>query len=178
MYPFIKLKIKTDIVDCHYGAKTLAYGDNSSIEFFKIPKSVEDQLFDIIPMEHRKHFSCKMMRINKPYIRPHTDSDRKVGINFYINTGNAVTVFYNKKEDTKDNIKVAGQTNGSVYNESALIQHRSFKAIVGDIWILDVTQIHGVYSPSNTQRIAYNLSSNTLNYNDTLEILNHLLYTA
>jgi hypothetical protein len=178
MYPFTKLKIKTDIVDCHYGAEDSAYGDDKSIEFFKIPKLIEDQLFAIIPIEYRKHFFCSIMRINANYIRPHTDSDRKVGINFYIEPGNAMTVFYNKKENTADNMKVVGQTNGSVYNESDLIPHKTFKAEVGSIWILDVTQIHGVYSLSNTQRIAYNISSNILNYNDTLEILNHLLSPA
>jgi hypothetical protein len=175
MYPFTKLKIKTNIVDCYYGAEDSAYGDHRSIEFFKISNTLEDQLFNIIPIEYRKYFFCTIMKINANYIRPHTDSDRTVGINFYVDPGNAMTVFYNKKEDTADIMKVVGQTNGSVYNENDVIPFATFKAEIGDIWILDVTQIHGVYSLSNKQRIAYNISSNTLSYSDTLEILNHLL---
>jgi hypothetical protein len=175
MDPFVKLKIKTDISECLYGDEMVHYGVNRSIEFFKIQESMDARLFEIVPEKYKKYFYTSIMRINEQYIRPHTDSDRKVGINFYIKPASAITLFYNRKENSPDAEKVIGQTNGAVYNESNLILNKKFIAETGDIWILDITQIHSVVCLKKEKRVAYNLSSNVLSYDDTLEILKHLI---
>ncbi len=176
MQPFIKLKSNFDILDAKYGSSIVAYG-KGSIEFFQIQETLEQQLLSLIPENSRTHFKGSIMRITDTFIRPHTDSDRKVGINFYIKAENAITTFFEKKESTTESEKVKGQTNGFVFNQSDLIPGRKFIAKPGDIWILDVSKIHSVINPSGQERIAYSLSSNVLSYEETVELLKDYIAT-
>lgn len=175
MTPFKKLKIKIDITEPIFGNPLYAFGKNQSIEFFKVPIIIETYLLNIIPDQYKECFKSSIMKINTKQVRPHTDSDRIVGINFYIKSANASTMFFNKKEHTYEGEKVVGQTNGSVYNHSDLIFTDMFSSVDGDIWILDVTKVHSVFVVEESPRIAYTLSSNILSYCNTLKILNHLL---
>jgi hypothetical protein len=153
------------------------HGINRSIEFFKISNDIEQRLLAIIPVNYRQYFTGSFFSINNSYIRPHTDSDRKVGINFYVQGNNAITKFFNIKEDaTVLPEQVFGQTNGSVYQEYDLVSTGIFTATPGEIWILDVSQIHSVINASGEDRVAYTLSSNILSYKDTLDILKDLVY--
>jgi len=176
MKPFVKLTTPTNITDIDFGESITYYGVNRSIEFFKISNIIEQQLLEIIPIDYRHHFKGSIFSINTAYIRPHTDSDRKVGINFYIKSNNAITKFFNIKAGAKIlHEQVIGQTNGVVYKEVDLVSAGTFIAKPGEIWILDVSKTHSVINPSNEDRIAYSLSSNTLSYEDTLEILKGLV---
>jgi hypothetical protein len=171
MLPFIKLKTVLNLPAPEFKNNLIFYGDQKSIGFFKIDPIIESQLLQIIPDEYRHYFSASIMQITTAYIRPHTDSDRKVGINFYVKTEKAITKFFNKIATTSEVEKVPGQTNGFVYQESELSSAGSFVAIQGDIWVLDVSKIHSVVNPTNSERIAYTLSSNSLSYTDTVKLL-------
>jgi hypothetical protein len=177
MKPFVKLTVPNKIMDISFEESIRYHGVNRSIEFFNISNVIEQTLLEIIPMEYRKYFKGSFFSINTSYIRPHTDSDRKVGVNFYVKGNNAITKFFNIKEGaTVVHEQVFGQTNGSVYQESNLVSTGIFKATPGEVWILDVSQIHSVINSSGEDRVAYTLSSNILSYSDTLEILKDLVY--
>jgi hypothetical protein len=176
MKPFVKLKVPTDLIDFTYGDSIVYYGESHSIEFFKISDTIETKLLEIIPKDYRQYFKGSVFSINNNYIKPHTDSERKVGINFYIKCTNAITKFFKQKEGVIITTEqVIGQTNGVVYKESELTSIGSFIALPKDIWILDVSKIHSVINPIGDERIAYTLSSNELSYEDTLEILKDLI---
>lgn len=177
MKPFVKLTTPNEIKDIEFGESLVYYGVHRSIEFFKISNLIEQKLLDIIPIEYRHYFKGSVFSINNPYIRPHTDSDRKVGINFYVKCNNAITKFFKEKEGVEQTREqVVGQTNGVVYSEYKLTSMGTFIAAPGEIWILDVSKIHSVISPTSEDRVAYTLSSNDLSYEDTLEILKDLIY--
>jgi hypothetical protein len=176
MKPFVKLTTPNEIKDIAFEESIVYYGVQRSIEFFKISNFIEQKLLDIIPIEYRHYFKGSVFSINNPYIRPHTDSDRKVGINFYVKCNNAITKFFKEKEGVEQLYEqVVGQTNGVVYKEYNLESTGTFIAAPGEIWILDVSKIHSVINPTREDRIAYTLSSNELTYSDTLEILKDLV---
>ena len=177
MCPFVKLNTLNNVMDIDFGESIIYHGVNRSIEFFKISDTIEQKLLEIIPINYRQYFKGSFFSINNSYIRPHTDSDRKVGINFYIKGSNAITKFFNIKKDIMlKPEKVYGQTNGSVYQEYDLVSVGMFKAKPREIWILDVGKIHSVINPNREDRVAYTLSSNNLSYSDTIEILKDLIY--
>lgn len=132
-------------------------------------------MLTIIPTEYRKYFTGSTMKINGPYIPPHTDSYRKVGINFYIKTDNAITRFFEKRSDNIETTQVKGQSEGYVFREIDLELKDTFVANDNEVWILDVSNIHSVINPNGTERIAYSLSSNVLSYEQTVNILKDLV---
>jgi hypothetical protein len=171
---FTKLKTVVPLSESEIKDSLTAYGDGR-IEFFKISNIVEQQMLSIIPEAYRKYFTGSTMKITGPYIPPHTDSYRKVGINFYIKTDNATTKFFEKRSENIPTTQVKGQSEGYVFNELDLIHKDTFVSADGDIWILDISKIHAVNNPSGTERIAYSLSSNVLSYDQTVEILKDLI---
>jgi hypothetical protein len=176
MKPFVKLTTPNKMMDISFEESIRYHGVNRSIEFFNISSIIEHNLLEIIPIIYRQYFKGSFFSINTSYIRPHTDSDRKVGINFYVKGNNAITKFFNIKENaTVIHEQVFGQTNGAVYQEYNLVSTGVFKAAPGEIWILDVSKIHSVINASGEDRVAYTLSSNILSYDDTLEILKDLV---
>ena len=124
---------------------------------------IEDKdLLSIIKPEYQSQFRTSLMVITNDIILPHTDSDTTLVVNIYITTANAKTMFYKSSNDNKHQIK--NQTDGYVYEKKDLEEVFSFRAIVGDIWKLNVKEIHAVECFNNEPRIAYSLSSSTLDY--------------
>jgi hypothetical protein len=174
--PFTKLKISSPVTDIDYHDVTLHTYGTGKISFLEISETIVNQLLQILPEYHRQFFKGTVMRISGPYIKPHTDSYRKVTINFYIKTNNAITFFWKKKQPDIAEIQVAGQTNGYTYDIKDLVTNGAFIAKPLDIWVLDVTEIHSVSTNgTDSERIAYSLSSNYYSYADTLEILGNLI---
>jgi hypothetical protein len=171
---FTKLKTTIPLSTSDVTDSLTTYG-KGSIEFLKISSKVEHEMLSIIPEEYRKYFTGSTMKIINTYIPPHTDSYRKVGINFYIKTDSGITNFFDKKSDDILCEKVSGQTTGRVFKEVDLIPKGSFISKDGEIWILDVSNIHSVINPNGTDRIAYTLSSNVLSYDQTVKILKDLI---
>lgn len=171
---FTKLKTTVPLSESEVKDSLTAYGDGR-IEFFKISNNVEQQMLSIIPEKYRGYFTGSTMKINGPYIPPHTDSYRKVGINFYIKTDNATTKFFEKRSENIATTQVKGQVEGHVFNELDLILKDTFVSNDNEIWILDITKIHAVSNPNGTERIAYSLSSNVLSYDQTVKILKDLI---
>jgi len=95
-----------------------------------------------LPMKYRQDFTVSLMKINDA-VPPHTDSEIKCTINFYIKPELCITKFYRPFKET-ESYQVPNQTNGKVYNKKDLICIGNFIAQPGDAWLLDVTQIHAV----------------------------------
>jgi hypothetical protein len=108
--------------------------------------------------DHYHNYDMTLMVINHHVIPPHTDSDTLTVINIYIETGQAVTTFYEKRGTPKE-YKLLNQTDGSMYHPDDLQQIFSFKAQPFEAWILNVSKIHSVTMPQPGIRMAYCIMS-------------------
>jgi hypothetical protein len=80
------------------------------------------------------------------------------------------TVFYKPKNNDLKTIQVKNQTNGHIYFEEDLIEVDSFIAKDFEVWLLDVTQIHGVQGNFNLRK-ALTLGTFVHKYEDVLKML-------
>jgi hypothetical protein len=139
---------------------------------YKIDKQTSDKLLEIIPKAYRKDFEPALISINIENVIPHTDTKIKAVINFYVDTAEGVTSFYKIKDGVTPYIeKLPNQTDGALYQEKDLDIVGRFKAEYGDIYVLDVKQIHSVKCKPNAIRTAYCLKSYIHSYDDVLKIV-------
>jgi hypothetical protein len=126
------------------------------IRYYKINKEAEDELKkEILPSHLLKNFDMYIMLINYDNILPHIDSDIETVINYYIKTSDATTHFWKLKENTNaTSFKISNQTDGCIYSMDNLEHIFEFDAKDGDIWMLNVKEIHSVIG-SNDLRIAF-----------------------
>lgn len=168
LLPFTKLIFEYNVFMIEYQDMLYSYG-KGHIRFYKISKVVENYLLSFLPEHSRRYFKGQLMIINEN-IKPHTDSDRLVAINFYIKPNNAITMFWEAKENLQNIDKVNGQTNGYVYNTQDLIFKHKFVAEPNSVYILDVSKIHSVYMTGKEERVAFCLASKYYNYDQTIEL--------
>jgi hypothetical protein len=129
----------------------------------------EKTLLGLIPEKHRKDFRLSLMSINRD-ILPHTDSDTKTAINWYLTAGGYKTSFCMPKHGARS-FKLPTQTDGVVYDFSDVIINKTFEAEDGDIYVLDVTKLHCVQKDDGElDRIALNLATN-IHFKEVLDLL-------
>lgn len=104
-------------------------------------------------------------------VPPHTDIVDRVNINFYIETGDYVTTFYTSL-DGSERLTYADHGDGHVYNMADLKPIASFQARPGDVYVLNGKVIHGVTADQPQARRFVQVSTNVLEYEQVLEILN------
>jgi hypothetical protein len=139
---------------------------------YRIDDTTSNKLLKIIPKKYRKDFEPALISINIANVIPHTDTKIKATINFYIDTAEGVTSFHKVKEGITPYIeKLPNQTDGALYQERDLDTIGRFKASYGDIYVLDVKQIHSVKCKPDAIRTAYCLKSYTHSYDEVLNIL-------
>ena len=170
---FEKLNIKIDTPSYEVGKKELEYGININNKFSGLWYSdlkVNDQI-DLIPEKYKSDFYLLFLEANS-FILPHSDSGPTAVINFYIETNNCATQFYEIKDNAKP-YQIDNQTDGYVYNPDDLIETDSFIAKPGDIYILNVSKVHSVIPLDNQEinRKAICFSTNTLDFNELEMIL-------
>ena len=149
------------------------YRDNNfyGIRYYTLDEDSKQYLLKtIIPDNMRDKFEVLMMMINYHDILPHTDSDVKTVINYYVKTAGAVTHFWKLRDMDNVCCKLQNQTDGSIYNINDLIPNYSFKAKNNELWILNVKEIHSVLAANDT-RIAFCFQSE-LDYIDVLNKIN------
>lgn len=110
----------------------------------------------VLPDHLYDKFDVLLMFISYDTILPHTDSDIKTVINYYIKTSDAVTHFWKLKSDKEDvnTLQITNQTDGAIYPYEKLEHIYQFQAKDNDLWLLNVKQIHSV-SDANDTRLAY-----------------------
>jgi hypothetical protein len=139
---------------------------------YKIDVKTSNTLLKIIPKKYRKDFEPALISINIENVIPHTDTGIKATINFYVDTAEGITSFHKIKDGIAPYIeKLPNQTDGALYQEKDLDVIGRFKADYGDIYVLDVKQIHSVKCKPNAIRTAYCLKSYTHSYDDVIKIV-------
>jgi hypothetical protein len=139
---------------------------------YKTDNKTGNKLLEILPKAYRKDFEPALISINIANVIPHTDTKIKAVINFYMDTADGITNFHKIKKGITPYIeKLPNQTDGALYQERDLDIIGSFKANYGDIYVLDVKQIHSVKCKPDGIRTAYCLKSYTHNYDEVVNIL-------
>jgi len=73
-------------------------------------------------------------------VTPHTDLGRDtVALNFYLSAPGDATIFYKKKNDS-----IQTYPNTTAYNVEDLLEVSRFYAFPHDVYLIDVTKIHGI----------------------------------
>lgn len=149
-------------------------GEFLGLKYYYLKPETEQLILQkLVPQEYRHLFEVSLMVINTNYVSPHTDSGISIVINYYIETGDATTIFWKQKHENARTFKIKNQTDGSIYDEKDLKAVGYFKANKNDVWLLDVDQIHSVIGYDNL-RVAYCLQSDKMKYKDAVRIFNTL----
>jgi hypothetical protein len=146
-------------------------GEFKGVSYYSLPIEISYEVLQfVIPEMYRDKFVVSLMVITNDYIPPHIDNQSKVAINMYLKTsGKSVTTFYHNKEDIVKTV-IEGQTDGYLI-ESNLDKKFYFTAKEDEAWILDIKKPHSVKCEKNEPRMAIGVSSNLLDYAETLKIL-------
>ena len=139
------------------------------IDYKKVWSPEAEKIYGILPKKYWQDFHLTIMTIDC-IIPPHTDTEIITSINFYLQTEGCRTVFYKPKNNDLKTIQVKNQTNGHIYFEEDLIEVDSFIAKDFEVWLLDVTKIHGVQGDFNLRK-ALTLGTFVHKYEDVLNML-------
>ena len=164
---FVKLKDNFFVQDYNRIKKMIvAYGGINPLnglydigyDDVDLPDNMREYVLNVIPKEFQNKFKIRLMRINH-YIGPHIDHGDRTTINFYINTDNCKTQFYdfvaeNKpklnysvwidgKETTVDTINPKIYSGGNI-DPTCLIKTDSFVAKDNEAYCLDISKPHSV----------------------------------
>ena len=170
---FKKLNLKFKIPSYEVGDIVEQYGFNIDDKFNGLWYSnlkINEHL-DLVPEKYKSDFALSLLQANS-FILPHSDSGCTSVINFYIETNNCATQFYEIKNNAKP-YQIDNQTNGFVYDLNDLVEKDSFIAKPKDIYILDVSKVHSVIPLDNGQinRKAICLSTNKFKFDELEKIL-------
>jgi hypothetical protein len=174
----VKLKKTIDITGYSIDKKFISYGKDingsfQGLEYWTASLVNNSEILSIIPEEHISEFTLSFLKINTSYVPPHTDSNILSTINFYIDTEDCTTIFYNFKNNNPNKHQLENQTTGFLFNEKDLIEYQRFVAKPKEGWLLDVSKPHSVVS--NTlqfkERTVICLQSRKYNFDETKEIL-------
>lgn len=163
------LKLNERFYDLPYQQldRQVSYGE--AIEYFNVDIDPL-KVIKVIPARYVKDFHLAVMKINQP-IPPHTDSEIKTTINFYVETEPCITTFYEPNPDAPV-AQIENQTNGVLFNKKDLKEWKSFIAVPGDAWCLDVTKPHSVDPVTElTSRTAITLATGKYNFEQVCNML-------
>jgi len=152
------------------GLKTFTGVDGRGIDYKKIWSPDAEKLFSILPRRYWDDFHLTVMTINTR-IPPHTDTEIKTTINFYIRTDNCRTVFYRAKTSEPTTFQIENQTDGFIFEDSDLEAVDSFVAQPNETWVLDVKQIHSVEPTGEVLRTAVTVGTHVHEYAAVIEML-------
>ena len=165
---FKKLDLKVDIPSYEIGERIIEYGmdiDNKFNGLWYSDLKISEHI-NFIQEKHKLNFYPSFLEANS-HILPHSDSGPTAVINFYIETNNCKTQFYEIKDNAKP-YQIKNQTDGCIYNLNDLIETESFIAQPGDVYILNVSKVHSVIPLDNTEinRKAICFSTDSLSFNE------------
>ncbi len=173
MEPFVKLNYKfaKPIYAVTEGLKTFTGVDKRGIDYKKIWSPEPEVMYNILPKKVWEDFHLTIMTINRE-IPPHTDSDITTTINFYIETDNCRTVYYEPLVDDLKSFQIENQTDGFIYKKEELKEIASFVAQPMEVWLLDVKKIHSVESfKDKPLRKAVTLGTKKYDFNEVCDML-------
>ena len=133
------LKKQFNNLDYVQGGKQISYGD---VITYYDAELAGGGVFYTIPLRFRHDFHLSLLKINGP-VPPHTDSEVKTSINFYIEPGDYRTTFYTPEPKAVKR-QIENQTNGYIFSQEELANRGSFVAKPGDAYLLGVDKVHDV----------------------------------
>jgi hypothetical protein len=135
-------------------------GDFRGIAYYNVDENTSKKLIDeLIPLQYKEQFKVSFMVINSKYIPPHRDEGLTMVVNYYIETSDATTSFWeNRGEESPYKLSEA-----KIYDKTNLTFKESFKAQQNDVWALKVCDIHSVDSLGE-KRLAYCLQSESVTF--------------
>ena len=152
----------------------VAHGVFYGIKYYAIEWIAKDSPLDLFPKHMHDNLTMRLMTINHAAY-PHTDSGIGVTVNFYMNTTDEATNFYELNTSTPRLTKLENQTNGSVFSLSDLQKVCSFTARSGDVYALNVSKIHSVMNedvvPLRSTREAIVVNSPVYTYEQLLSVI-------
>jgi len=162
------VKLNRQFKDMTYSAGDMEVSYAGIIGYFAI-KDLNADVLKVIPEEYKDAFSVSEMKIVDS-VPPHTDSDVKAVVNFYIQPGNYKTVFFGGDSPS---YQVPNQTNGKVFYRENLVELDSFVAEDGEAFCLDVTTPHALDSLDKVpkERIALCLSTHEYDFEQVCNML-------
>lgn len=143
--------------------------DGKGIDYKKVWSPEAEKIYGVLPKRYWQDFHLTVMTIDC-IIPPHTDTEIVTSINFYLQTEGCTTTFYKPKMENLRTVQVENQTDGHIYFEDDLVEIGSFVAKDYEIWLLDVSQIHGVKGEFNLRK-ALTLGTFIHKYGDVIEML-------
>jgi hypothetical protein len=149
--------------------KTFTGENGKGIEYKRIWSPEAEKIYQVLPKKYWQDFHLTVMTINCT-IPPHTDTEIITSINFYLQTEGCKTTFYKPKVVNPRTTQIENQTNGRIYFIEDLVEVDSFVAKDFEVWLLDVSQIHGVDGKFNFRK-AITLGTFIHKYDDVLEML-------
>ena len=141
------------------------------IQYFNATSKFAENFISLFG-EYSQYFYTSFVNI-ETHVPPHTDIVDKVNINFYIETGGYKTTFY-KSNDNSSKMTYADHGNGHVHQLDDLEEIDSFIAMPGDVYVINGKVVHAVHSDKQLPRKFLQISTNKLEYDQVLEILNTL----
>lgn len=139
------------------------------IQYFNVASQCAEKFIASLG-DYSQYFYMSFVNI-ETNVPPHTDIVDKVNINFYIETGGYKTTFYQSNNNSLKST-YADHGDGHVYQLDELEELDSFIAMPGDVYILNGKVVHGVHSSNQLPRKFLQVSTNKLDYDQVLEILN------
>lgn len=146
------------------GNKQISYGEYIS---YYDAELTNGGVWFIIPLRYRADFQLSLLKIVGP-IPPHTDSEIKTSINFYIEPGNYVTTFYTPEPKAVKR-QIENQTNGHIFQPSELANRGSFVANAGDAYLLGIDRVHDVQG--NGERTVLCLATDKHDFYEVLHMI-------
>jgi hypothetical protein len=138
------------------------------LEYFKISN------VELLKNIHtRKFFSISPDRVSiakitgSGFLYPHIDHGVTTVLNYYISADKDSTIFYNPKSNSTPT-EYPGKLSKNVYHLHDLNEIGRFSAESGDVYMLDVSQIHSVNKRSPSTRIFLNYSWFSASFRDVL----------
>lgn len=158
------LKRSFQNLDYVQGDKQISYGD---VITYYDAELAGGGVFYTIPLRYRTDFCLSLLKINGS-VPPHTDSEVKTSINFYIEPGNYRTTFYTPEPKAVKR-QIENQTNGYIFQQHELANRGSFVAKPGDAYLLGVDRVHDVQGDG--ERTLLCLATDKHDFYDVLHML-------
>jgi len=160
------LPCSMDTLRGSYGIEDLD-GKFSGIAYYKVDINTSKKLIDeLIPLEYKEQFKVSLMVINSKHIPPHKDEGLTMVVNYYVETSDATTSFW----EYKGNENPFKLSEAKIYNKKNLVFKENFKAQENDVWAVKVSDIHSVDSLGE-RRIAYCFQSESVIFEDFVKKL-------
>ena len=149
--------------------KTFRDENGKGIDYKKVWSPESEKIYGFLPKKYWPDFHLTIMTIDC-IIPPHTDTEIITSINFYLQTEGCKTTFYTPKVSLPKTTQIENQTNGHIFFEEDLTEIGSFIAKDFEVWVLDVSKIHGVNGEFKLRK-ALTLGTFVHKYEDVIKML-------